>query len=89
LTTPASHLDQTRFRRILLRTLLLPPLVMLGLATVLFWQINRLTRLQHQVTQSTQVILQVPINFSVYFNGCTPRKSLRVRALGWRPPNGS
>jgi PAS domain S-box-containing protein len=52
----SSHIDQKSFRRTLIRTLILPPLLMAALAGVLLWQINRLLSVEQRVSHTNEVI---------------------------------
>jgi PAS domain S-box-containing protein len=55
---PVAHTEQVAFRRLLLRAILLPLLLMLTLAGVFLWQINRLLITVALVDHTDQVIAQ-------------------------------
>jgi PAS domain S-box-containing protein len=55
---PVAHTEQAAFRRLLLRAILLPLLLMLTLAGVFLWQINRLLTTSALVDHTDQVIAQ-------------------------------
>jgi signal transduction histidine kinase len=52
------QIDPKNFRRMLIRTLVLPPVLMVALAVVLLWQIDRLLRVEQQVSHTNEVIAQ-------------------------------
>src|SRR5260370_23687014 len=54
-----SQVEQKNFRRRLLLTLALPPVLMMALAGVLLWQIHRLLLLQQRVSDANAVITQI------------------------------
>jgi PAS domain S-box-containing protein len=56
MTSP--RIDQKSLRRTLLNTLILPPLLMIALAGVLLWQINRLLSMEQRVSHTNEVITQ-------------------------------
>jgi PAS domain S-box-containing protein len=56
MTSP--QIDPKSFRRTILSTLVLPPLLMIALAGVLLWQINRLLSVEQRVSHTNEVISQ-------------------------------
>jgi signal transduction histidine kinase len=52
------QINPKNFRWILIRTLVLPPVLMVALAVVLLWQIDRLLRVEQQVSHTNEVIAQ-------------------------------
>jgi CHASE3 domain sensor protein len=50
--------EQGSFRRTLVRTLVLPPLLIAAFACVLFWQINHLLIVEQRVSHTNGVIAQ-------------------------------